>query len=131
MTTTHAPALTKPLLAMAVGRIALGAASVAAPGAMARTFGTQRSAELDYMTRVFGARAIALGTAYLLAGPDERTRLQRLCVGVDVSDTVSGLSELVRSSGPTRRSLAMAVLVTGPYAAVGLARLLTDLRQRA
>jgi hypothetical protein len=94
---SHSPTLATLLLAMAVGRIVLGAASPAAPGAMARTFGTRTSPELDYMTRVFGSRAI-------------------------------GLSELFRTSGASRRSLATAVMITGPYAAIGAARLVSDLR---
>jgi hypothetical protein len=126
---THSEPLTAPLTAMAIGRIALGAASLIAPGALARTFGTRSSPELDYLTRVFGARAIALGTAYLLGDARERARLQRLCVAVDVSDTVAGISELVKGSGGSRRSLATSVIITGPYAAIGVARLLSDVRR--
>lgn len=121
-------ALATTLHVMAVGRIALGAGSLLAPSTLARMFGSRSSPELDYMTRVFGARAIALGTAYLMAGPRERARLQRLCLGVDISDTVAGLSGIGRNSGPTRHSLAAAVAVTGPYALIGALRLLTDLR---
>ena len=127
MTKTN-PTLARPLLTMAVGRIVLGAASLVAPAGMAQAFGT--ASELDYMTRIFGARAIALGTAYLLAGPAERTRLQRICVGVDTSDTIAALSQIPRASGSTRRSLAMGILTTGPYAAIGVARLASDLRRK-
>jgi len=114
------------LTGMAVGRIALGAGSLLAPGALARIFGARDSAELDYMTRVFGGRAIALGLAYLLAGPPERTRLQRLCLGVDVSDTTAALGALLRGERP-RRAFVMASALTGGYAAVGAARLVEDL----
>lgn len=112
--------------AMAWGRIALGVGSVAAPGAMARGFGVQDTAELRYVTRVFGARAVALGVAYLTLPPASRTRLQRLCLGVDTSDTISGLREL-RQEGAPRGPMAAMVMITGPYAVIGAARVLTDL----
>lgn len=123
-------ALTKPLHAMALGRIALGVGSLAAPGAMARSFGVRSSPELDYMTRVFGGRAIALGLAYLTGQPAERTRLQRLCLAVDVSDTVAGISELLGSREVPRRGIAASVVLTGTYAAFGAGRVLSDLRRR-
>lgn len=121
-------ALGTALLALAGGRIVLGAAAVTAPGTVARGFGARLTPELDYMARVFGARAIALGTAYLMAGPAGRTRLHRLCLGVDVSDTVAGLSGMRGSPAASRRSLAGAVAITGPYALVGALRLAADLR---
>lgn len=114
------------LRAMAVGRILLGAGSLVAPGALARTFGARDSTEFRYLTRVYGARATAMGLAYLLGGPSERRRLQRLFLGVDVSDTVAGLAHLARGDQPTR-GIAMCVAITGPYAALGAARTLADL----
>lgn len=128
--TSSTDAFARPLAAMALGRIALGAGSLVSPGGMAKAFGARPSAELDYMTRVFGARAIALGVAYLMAPPTQRTRLQRLCLGVDLSDTVAGISELARPTGAPRTAIAGAVALTGAYAAVGAARLATDLRRR-
>lgn len=122
--------LARPLAAMALGRIVLGAASLTSPAATARSFGARPSGELDYMTRIYGARAIALGLAYLMAGPDERVRMQRLSLGVDISDTVTGLSMLVRGSDAPRRAIAAGVALTGSYAAVGAARLAADLRRR-
>lgn len=115
------------LRAMAYGRIALGVGSIVAPTAMARAFGIRPTGELGYLTSVFGGRAIALGAAYLLGGDDERTRLRRLCLGVDVSDTVSGLGHLVKGDAP-RPAMAAMVALTGSYAAIGAARLLADLR---
>jgi hypothetical protein len=115
------------LRAMAYGRIALGVGSVVAPAAMARVLGVRPSGELSYLTSVFGGRAIALGAAYLLGDEAERRRLRRLCLGVDVSDTVAGLGHLVRGDAP-RPAMAAMVALTGSYAAIGAARLLADLR---
>lgn len=128
-TATHehrtAGSIERGLRAMAIGRIALGAGSLVAPTALARLLGIASSGELTYLTRVFGGRAIALGAAYLLADDAGRTRLQRLCVGVDISDTVDGAGHLVRGDVP-RRAMVPMVLLTGSYAVVGVARLVTD-----
>lgn len=117
MTASHAP-----LEALAVGRIVLGLGSLASPRLTARAFGVGATPEVAYLTRIYGGRAIALGLAFLLAGPDDRDRLHRIGLGVDVSDTATGLSHLLRGDMP-RRSTAMVVALTGGYAAVGLARL--------
>lgn len=114
------------LRAMAIGRIALGAGSVLAPRALARAFGINATGELAYLTSVFGGRAIALGVAYLLADDVERTRLQRLCLGVDVSDTVAGAGHLIRGDAP-RPAMAAMVALTGTYAAIGAVRAASDL----
>ena len=53
---------------LAVFRIVLGAASWLAPGPIARSYGVPSdhvTAELEYMTRAFGVRAVALGVGYL------------------------------------------------------------------
>lgn len=106
---------------LAWGRIGLGAASLAAPGATSRAFGIAPAPEVGYLTRIYGARAIALGAAYLLGGTPERDRLHLLGLGVDLSDTVTGLTHVVRrDSSP--RAMAMVTALTGSYAAVGALR---------
>lgn len=106
---------------LAWGRIGLGAVSLAAPRATSRAFGIEPSPELGYLTRIYGARAIALGTAYLLGGAAERDRLHLISLGVDVSDTATGLGHLVRrDSSP--RAMAMVTALTGGYAVVGAVR---------
>lgn len=119
--------LSRPLRALAVGRIVLGAASLAFPDRLARLSGVPASPELAYMTRIFGARAIALGAGYLTSSPDQRHRWQRLALGVDISDTLTGLGHLRRGDLPLRGAAAM-VALTGTYAATGAARLAADLR---
>lgn len=129
MTSPTTAPLARPLATLAVGRIVLGAASLASPGATSRAFGARPSGELDYMTRIYGARAIALGLAYLMASPAERTRLQRISLGVDISDTVTAVSMLVRGSDAPRRAIAAGAALTGSYAAIGAGRLVSDLRR--
>lgn len=103
---------------LAIGRIVLGLASLASPAALSRLAGTAHSPELSYLTRIYGARAIALGTSYLLAAADERTRLQLLSLGVDVSDTVTGAGHLMRRD-TSGRGMTMLTALTGTYALVG------------
>ena len=125
--TTTADLLQITLRGMAAGRIALGAASLAAPGALARALGVQQTPELDYMTRIFGARAVALGLGYLTTPEAERPRWQRLSLMVDITDTAHGAAHLVRGDLPRPAAVAM-VALTGGYMTVGATRLVRDVR---
>ena len=120
--------LAGPLRGLAVGRLVLGAAGRLAPHATARAFRADDpdSAELAYMTRVFGARAIALGSGYLLSRGEARRTWQRLALGVDVADTIAGVGHLRRRDIAAPKALALTAL-TGAYAAIGAARLARDL----
>ena len=118
------------LTALAVGRIAIGAASRLAPGATARAFGAgaAQTPQLDYMTRIFGARAIALGGGWLLSRGDARGTWQRLAFGVDLSDTLAGVGHLRRRDVPRAQALALTAY-TGGYMVVGGMKLARDLRR--
>lgn len=120
------PALASALRGLALGRVALGAAAIAAPGALTRAFGMKPAPELTYMTRIFGARAIALGLGYLTAPTTERPRWQRLALMVDTIDTAHGTAHLARGDVPRPSALAL-VAMTGSYMAVGATRLARDL----
>ncbi|MEU6747360.1 hypothetical protein ABZ914_14195 [Spirillospora sp. NPDC046719] len=120
-------ALASALRGLAAGRIVLGAAAIVAPHAMARASGVRPSPELGYMTRIFGARAIALGLGYMTAsaGP-ERSRWQRLALLVDTLDTAHGAARLARGDLPRPAALGYTAL-TGAYMAIGATRLARDL----
>ncbi len=118
------------LAALAAGRIALGVLSRVSPRATAKAFGASDAAtpELDYVTRVFGARAFTLGTGYLLSQGSARRLWQRLAFVCDVSDTIAGIGDLRR--GEVSRTSAMAATaLTGTYMAIGGARVVRDLRR--
>ncbi|MCR1782868.1 hypothetical protein KVF89_10020 [Nocardioides carbamazepini] len=108
---------------LAWGRIGLGLSSLASPAVTGRVFGIDPTPEVGYLTRIYGGRAIALGAAYLLAGEAERERLQLLSLGVDISDTATGLGHLLRRDG-SPRALVLTTALTGTYAAVGAVRAL-------
>ena len=121
-------ALGSALAGLAWGRIGLGVLARAAPGRTTTLFGAgeARSPELDYMNRVFGARAFALGSGYLLSSGDARGLWQRLAFVCDVSDTVAGLGHLRRGDIGRGPALA-AVALTGSYMLVGAAKVASDL----
>jgi hypothetical protein len=110
------------LVGLAAGRLALGALARVAPRAATSLFGAGYAAtpELDYMNRVFGARAIGLGSGYLLSSGDARRLWQRLAFAIDVSDTIAGIGHLRRGDIP-RASAIAATALTGTYALVGAA----------
>ncbi|MDN5919424.1 MAG: hypothetical protein L0I76_30720 [Pseudonocardia sp.] len=107
---------------LALGRIVLGAASLAAPSALARSLGVEPSPGLTYLTRIFAGRAIALGAGYLTEPTTQRRRWQRLTLFVDVADTLAALGHLRRRDLPRTAVLALGGL-TGSYAVIGALRL--------
>ncbi|MEU2030481.1 hypothetical protein [Nocardia amamiensis] len=115
------------LRGLALGRVALGAAALVAPRALTRTLGVLPTPELDYMTRIFGARAVALGLGYLTAPQEELPRWQRLALMVDILDTTHGSVRVARADVPRPAAIAM-VALTGGYMLVGATKLASDLR---
>lgn len=115
---TPAETRSNALSAMAVGRILLAVVSLAAPRHFAKLLGVTPSPELTYMTRIYAARAFAMGLGYLTSGARERYRWKRLGLMVDTIDTVNGAGHLIRRDLPLRAALSM-VALTGSYAAIG------------
>ncbi|CPV61516.1 Aspartate carbamoyl transferase [Mycobacteroides abscessus subsp. massiliense] len=114
------------LRGLAIGRIVLGIASLAAPNLLAKAGRVPAAPELTYMTRIFGIRAMALGLGYLTSAASERFRWQRLALMVDITDTTHGALHLVRGDLP-RATVAAMVALTGGYMSVGATRLIKDL----
>lgn len=103
---------------LAAGRLGLAVAALAAPQRFAQLVGVTPSPELTYLTRIYGARALAMGLAYLTSEPPERHRWHRLGLAIDITDTTTGLMHLLRRD-VSRRAAAGMVALTGAYAAVG------------
>jgi hypothetical protein len=115
------------LKTMALGRLVLGALALASPGVAARSFGMDEklTPELNYMARIFGIRAIALGSGYLLSDGNSRRLWQRLAFACDVSDTITGIGHMRRDDLPGGSATALTAL-TGSYAAFGAVRVAGD-----
>lgn len=105
--------------AAAGGRVVWGTLALAMPGLNMKLagMGERESAELRYMIRIFGSRAVALGLGYLVSDAAARRRWRKLCLLVDACDTAAGLVHLVRGDVP-RGSVAGLVAITGTYAAL-------------
>lgn len=116
------------LAGLAVGRLLLGGLARISPRGTTSLFGAGHAAspELDYMNRIFGARALALGSGYLLSAGDARRLWQRLAFAVDLSDTIAGVGHLRRGDIP-RGSAIAATALTGGYMLVGAAGIASDL----
>ncbi|MEU7144616.1 nuclear transport factor 2 family protein [Nocardia sp. NPDC046473] len=121
------PGRSNALNLMAAGRLVLAVASLTAPQKFARTLGVRSSPELIYLTRIYGARALVMGLGYLTGGPQEQDRWKRFGLAVDICDTVSGVTHLLRRDVPMRTALTM-VALTGSYAAIGASEIVADRR---
>jgi len=103
---------------MAAGRFLLGVTSLVAPRSFARAVGVEAAPSTVYMTRVYGARAVAMGLSYLTSSPETQARWERLGLAIDLSDTAAGVAHLLRRDVPPRAAVAM-VALTGGYALAG------------
>ena len=124
--------IARALVGMAAIRIGLGAVSRVRPGWALAMFGAAhaRTPEIDYVVRVFGIRAVALGAGYLSSSGAAQRRWRYLALVCDVSDVVTSVADMARgriTPSVARRSAAL----TGGFAAIGLAALRPDLEQRS
>jgi hypothetical protein len=113
---------------MAFGRLGLGIPARLVPRLSSWLSGLGGSASpgLDYMMRVFGIRAVALGTGYLTTTGEARMHWQRLAFMCDVSDTLAGLGHIRRRDIPLAAALGL-TLLTGTYAVLGGAKIKRDM----
>jgi hypothetical protein len=97
--------------ALAVGRVVLGAIALVFPTLAARIFMLKVSSnpQLPYMTRLFGAREIAVGALTLTAPESARTSMVGLGMAVDGSDAIAGFA--AARSGAVSKPVG--VLLTG------------------
>jgi hypothetical protein len=120
----------RPVTAIALARVAAGAAGFAAPGLANRLFTEDRGAEpqLAYLTRVFASRELALGALTLLAGRSSGRSPGRVVAlvgaAVDASDGYAGWRALRAGavSTPTGAVLvapALAAATAGAVEAIG------------
>ena len=110
---------------LAAFRVALGAASWVAPRGISRVFGVppgRITPELEYMTRVFGVRAVSLGVGYLASSGEARGLWHRLWLLCDAADTAMG-ARMAGRGELSGVSAAAALLTTGGALAVDVASL--------
>ena len=104
---------------IALGRLAVGALALGRPADVSRLlkFGAPDGERAVYLTRLAGARDIALGVATLQAPRGARKSLVGLAMAVDASDAYAGYDAYRRGLVPTGTGLAL----VGPAVAAVLA----------
>jgi hypothetical protein len=115
---------------LAAFRIVLGTASWIAPRPLARIYGTSEdrmTPELEYMTRVFGVRAVALGVGYLASSGEARLLWHRLWLLCDAADTAMGVG-MVAGGRLTPKLGVPALATTTPAMALDVAALAAGTR---
>lgn len=86
-----------PVDGLAFGRIGIGAVSLLSPRLAARLFLLDPDErQVPYLSRVFGARELALGLVTLSATGEDRRRLVALGMAVDAADAATGLIAIAR-----------------------------------
>jgi hypothetical protein len=103
---------------MALGRVAIGAAALFAPGWTSRLLGfpvEQDSPSARLMGRLFGVRDVALGVLVWKARNDPATArfVYRLNAGVDGGDAASMAAAVIGRQGIDRAALSSSVPALG------------------
>jgi hypothetical protein len=115
-----------PVTGLSLGRIIIGIGAFVAPELTAKLFGLtpETNAHLPFMSRLFGAREVAVGAVTLVAKGDARRKLAMVGVAVDAADATNGVLELQSKRVPVLAGAMMAGVASGAVAAgvLGLVR---------
>lgn len=95
-----------PVTGLSIGRILIGAAALASPTQAAKISGLdpENNPHLDYFTRMFGAREIALGAITLVSRGTLRRNLTLVGIAVDGADAATGALGLTEGRLPKAAS---------------------------
>ncbi len=109
-----------PVTGLSLGRIGVGAVAIGSPDLAARMLGldASRNPQLPTMTRLFGAREIAIGAATLTARGAARRNLVLAGIAVDAADAATGIvgvgnQELGKLSGGMLAAIALGAVGSG------------------
>lgn len=108
--------------ALAVGRIAVGAATWFLPQLSARVMGLPPGPATTLGLRLFGSRDLAVGIGYLQSGTAERDRWLLLGMGMDGADAMASMAAGKRGGIPWRNALLIAVAAAAAVATGAQAR---------
>lgn len=114
-----------PITGLSLGRIAIGAVSFASPAVAAKLFmlDAPGNPQLPYLSRLFGAREIALGAVTLVAGGTARRNLVVAGIAVDAADAATGVisannQQVTKFAGYGLTALALGAVGSGVAALV-------------
>lgn len=107
-----------PVTGLSLGRIAVGAVSLLTPGLAGRAMllDPDENPQLPYLTRLFGAREIALGAVTLTATGATRDRLLTAGIAVDTADAATGVVGAARGQVSKVAGLGLAAVALGAVA---------------
>ncbi|MEJ7833646.1 MAG: hypothetical protein WKF79_12080 [Nocardioides sp.] len=94
-----------PVTGLALGRIAVGVASLTKPDLVASTMGQQSSSPL--LTQWFGSREIALGVLTLLSSGAGRRNLVLVGMAVDAADAATAYAAIEAEQVPRQLGLGL------------------------
>ncbi|MXG88770.1 hypothetical protein [Nocardioides flavescens] len=105
----------EPVTGLALGRIAVGVTSLAAPDLTARVLGLDPAARTQtaYVARLFGAREIALGALTVAARGPALRALVLAGVAVDLADAATGVAGARQAAVSTRSAAALVAPAVG------------------
>lgn len=112
-----------PVTGISLGRIIIGISAFFAPELTARLFGLSPATNqhLPYMSRMFGAREIAVGGITLASTGSARRNLTLVGMAIDASDAVTGATELRQKRIPLTAGALLIGVATGAVVSGGLA----------
>lgn len=108
-------------MALAVGRLAIGAGGWVAPNALAKLYGVDggREPSVAFVSRLFAARDVLMGAGVLEADGEDLDRWLRWGIAVDLSDAAAALLSGARRRLPWRAALmAASAACVGAYLGV-------------
>ncbi|HET6152913.1 MAG TPA: DUF4267 domain-containing protein [Marmoricola sp.] len=108
-----------PVTGLSLGRIAIGAAALAAPDVAGKLFklDTASNPQLPYMLRMFGSREIALGAVTLVSSGRARRKLVALGIAVDGADAYAGYAAMADKSVDQKTGIGLVVPAVGAVVA--------------
>jgi hypothetical protein len=112
-----------PVTGLSLGRIGLGVLALAAPATTAKIFGLQPESnpQLGVVSRMFGAREVALGAVTLASRGTLRRNLTAVGMAVDAADAATGIAGLKTQQLSRSAGLGLAGGALGAVAAGGAA----------
>jgi hypothetical protein len=112
-----------PVTGISLGRIIIGISAFLAPELTARLFGLSPAGNphLPYMSRLFGAREVAVGAITLASRGSARRNLTVVGMAIDASDAVTGVTELQQKRIPLTAAALLVGAATGAVVSGGLA----------
>ena len=107
-----------PITGLAYGRVTVGLLALVSPRRVEKLLGLDPriNPQMSPLTRMFGAREVALGGLTLATSGDARERLIQVGVAVDGIDLVAGLAAATSGAMSKKDGIRLALVAAGSVA---------------